>query len=59
MEVKVGRAQIEKVKNKLNFEGIFIVDSIRGGGGLVVLWKNKNWVSLMSELTLQRLHLGD
>ena len=48
MEVKVGRQQVERVKNKLRFEGCFIVDSVRGGGGLAMLWREKNWVSLIS-----------
>ena len=48
MEVKIGRASIEKVRNKLCYEGMFVVDSVRCGGGLVLLWKEKNWVSLIS-----------
>ena len=48
MEFKVGRQQVERVKNKLKFEGCFTVDSVRGGGGLAMLWREKNWVSLIS-----------
>ena len=48
MEVKIGRQQVERVKNKLKFEGCFIVDSVKGDGGLTLLWKEKNWVRLIS-----------
>ena len=48
MEVKVGRQHVERVKNKLRFEGCFIVDSAIGGGGLALFWKEKNWVRLIS-----------
>ena len=48
MEVKVGRNQVERVKNKIQFDGLFMVDSVRGGGGLALMWKEKDWVSLMS-----------
>ena len=41
MEVKVGRSHIDKLKTKLKFEGSFIVDSVQGSGGLVLLWKKK------------------
>ena len=48
MEVKVGRAYMEKMQNKLNYEGMFVMDSVRCGSGLVLLWKVENWVSLIS-----------
>ena len=48
MEVKVGRSHVERVKEKIKFEGLFTVDSVRGGGGLALLWKEKDWISLIS-----------
>ena len=30
METKVGRQQMERIKNLLKFEGSFVVDSVRG-----------------------------
>ena len=48
MEIKVGRLQVDRVRNKLQYEGSFVVDSVRGGGGLVLLWKEMSWVKLIS-----------
>ena len=48
MEVKTGRQQIERVRRLLNYERCFIVDSVRGGGGIMLLWKEKQWPSLIS-----------
>ena len=48
MEVKVGKAHVERLKNKLNFKSMFNVDSVRGGGGLALLWNEKDWVNLLS-----------
>ena len=48
MEVKVGKAHIERIKNKLQFEGMFSIESVRGGGGLAFLWKEEEWVKLVS-----------
>ena len=42
MEVKVGRSHVERLKNVLKFEGSFTIDNVRGGGGLVLLWKEKD-----------------
>ena len=49
IEMKVGRQQVERVKNKLKFEGCFIVDSAIRGGGLALFWKEKNWVRLIRD----------
>ena len=48
MEIKVGRIQIDRVRNKLQYERSFVVDSVRGGGGLVLLWKEMSWLNLIS-----------
>ena len=48
MEVKVERSHVERVMEKIKFEGLFTVDSVRGGGGLALLWKEKDWISLIS-----------
>ena len=48
MEIKVGRIHVDRVRNKLQYEGSFMVDSVRGGGGLVLLWKEMSWVKLIS-----------
>ena len=39
---------MERIKNLLKFEGSFVVDSVRGGGGLMLMWKEMSWVSLIS-----------
>ena len=44
----MGKAHVERLKNKLNFESMFNVDSVRGGRGLALLWKEKDWVHLLS-----------
>ena len=36
------------MKNKIQFDGLFMVDSVRRGGGLALMWKEKDWVSLIS-----------
>ena len=51
MEVKVGKAYIERIKNKLQFEGMFSIESVRRGGGLALLWKEEEWVKLVSYST--------
>ena len=42
MEVKLKRN-----KKKLIFEGLFYVERVNNEGGLVLLWKDKNMVSLL------------
>ena len=48
MEIKVERSHVERVKEKIKFEGLFTVDSVRGSGGLALLWKEKDWISLIN-----------
>ena len=49
MEVKVGRNHVDGFRNRLQFEGSFVVDSVcGGGGGLVLLWKDMSCVNLIS-----------
>ena len=37
MEVKVGKAHVERIKNKLQFEGMFFVGSVKKYEGLAFL----------------------
>ena len=35
---------MERIKNKLEFDGLFIVPSDRRGGGLALMWKGRDMV---------------
>lgn len=48
MEVKVGRAHIETVRRKLGFDGLLFVRGVGIGGGIGLLWRIKDSVSLLS-----------
>lgn len=48
METKVRRDHADRVKRKLNFDGIFYVDGGGTGGGLALLWKERNSARLLS-----------
>lgn len=46
MEVKVDREVVDKLKVKKNFEGLFYVPHVNNGGGLALLWKERDMVQL-------------
>lgn len=48
MEVKVGRAQVEKIKTRLGFEGLFFMDRAGIGDGVCLMWRNMTIASLIS-----------
>ncbi|XP_031107562.1 uncharacterized protein LOC116012214 [Ipomoea triloba] len=48
METKVRRDHAERLKNKLNFEGLFYVDGGGVGGGLALFWRDKDVAKLIS-----------
>lgn len=48
METKVRREHAERLKVKLNFEGLFYVDGGSVGGGLALLWRDSGVASLIS-----------
>lgn len=48
METKVCRDHAERLKYKMGFEGLFYVDNVGRSGGLVLFWKDKFSVSLIS-----------
>ncbi|XP_019150373.1 PREDICTED: uncharacterized protein LOC109147192 [Ipomoea nil] len=48
METKVGREHAERLRVKLGFQGLFYVDSRGLSGGLALLWKTNDTVSLLS-----------
>ena len=39
METKMHNKRLEFLKTKLGMENMFVVDSVRRSGGLVLLWK--------------------
>ena len=48
MQVKIGRSKVERVKHQLQYEGLFVVEGINSGGGLALLWKEKDSARLIS-----------
>ncbi|CAH9113540.1 unnamed protein product [Cuscuta epithymum] len=48
METKVRRIHAERLKCKMDFAGVFYVDSGGVGGGLALFWKTKNSAKLLS-----------
>lgn len=46
MEVKVDRGVVDNLKAKKNFEVMFYVPHINNGGGLALLWKERDMVQL-------------
>lgn len=42
IETKCSKEKLEIIKNKLNFDNFFTIDSIGTSGGLSLLWKS-NW----------------
>lgn len=48
METEVRREHAERLKVKLNFEGLFYVDGGSVGGGLALLWRDSGVASLIS-----------
>lgn len=46
METKACTMQLERIRVRLGFEGLFCVDRVGLGGGLTLLW----WDSSMSNL---------
>ena len=45
------KSQMEQIKNKLEFDGLFIVHSDGWGGGLALMWKGREtvWVDSFSQ----------
>jgi hypothetical protein len=39
METRCSKVTIERLRSKLGFEGLFMVDPIRRSGGLALLWR--------------------
>ncbi|VFQ64823.1 unnamed protein product [Cuscuta campestris] len=48
METKVNREHAERLRIKIEFEGLFYVDRTGLGGGLALLWKRNNTAQLLS-----------
>ena len=48
MEVKVNRVRIDAIKNQIQFEGLFLVEGVRRGGGVAFMWKEKHSAKLIS-----------
>lgn len=47
METKARSTQLENLRVRLGFEGLFIVDRVGMGGGLALLWRNSDLVTLL------------
>lgn len=48
IETMLLRDRLDAIKLKLGYEGVFAVSSVGHGGGIVLLWKDKNVASLLS-----------
>ena len=47
METLSCRASLENLKNKLGYEGLFVVDRVSRSGGLALFWKSHFKVKLL------------
>ena len=47
MEVMTSMEIMERIKCRMNFEGIFFTEGLNHGGGITLLWKGKDLVRLL------------
>lgn len=46
IETLVGNSKLQPIKNKLGFEGLFVVDNVGRSGGLALFWKEGTEVNI-------------
>ena len=47
IETHVQASRVQQLKQKMGYEGVFCVDSVRREGGLAVLWRKAESMTLM------------
>lgn len=48
MELKSSKIKVDKIKNKLGFEGIFVVLGRNSGGDIALIWREKHMAKLLA-----------
>lgn len=48
IEIKLNSSRLAYLKNKLGFEGCFVVDSMGRSEGLMLLWKNEMEIEIIN-----------
>ena len=44
LETWSSKSRMERIKNKLEFDGLFTIPSDRRGGGLALIWRGRDMV---------------
>ena len=47
METKCQRNQVESIKHRMGYEGLFFMPGVNNGGGLALFWKERGMASLI------------